>query len=89
MRHIPYDDLDALEAALGPDVGAVVLEPIQGEAGVIEPHPGYLAGVRELTRRRGALMIVDEVQTGVGRTGDWFAFQAADCCSTVFFPKLL
>ncbi|GAA1758917.1 acetylornithine transaminase [Nostocoides vanveenii] len=77
VRHIPYDDLDALEAALGPDVGAVVLEPIQGEAGVIEPHPGYLAGVRELTRRRGALMIVDEVQTGVGRTGDWFAFQAA------------
>ncbi|HNQ05994.1 MAG TPA: acetylornithine transaminase [Tetrasphaera sp.] len=77
VRHIPYDDLDALEAALGPDVGAVVLEPIQGEAGVIEPHPGYLAGVRELTRRHGALMIVDEVQTGVGRTGDWFAFQAA------------
>lgn len=77
VQHIPYGDVDALAAALTPEVGAVVLEPIQGEAGVIVPPPAYLQRVRELTREAGVLMIVDEVQTGIGRTGDWFAFQAA------------
>jgi len=77
VTHIPYGDPAALAAALTPEVGAVVLEPIQGEAGVIEPPPGYLQRVRELTRDAGVLMIVDEVQTGIGRTGDWFAFQGA------------
>ena len=76
VQHIPYGDADALAGALTPEVGAVVLEPIQGEAGVIEPPEGYLQRVRELTRMAGVLMIVDEVQTGIGRTGDWFAFQS-------------
>jgi acetylornithine/N-succinyldiaminopimelate aminotransferase len=75
VRRVPYADLPALERALTPDVGAVVLEPIQGEAGVIVPPAGYLRGVRELTADRGVLMILDEVQTGIGRTGRWFAFQ--------------
>ncbi|MFV0464114.1 MAG: acetylornithine transaminase [Nostocoides sp.] len=76
VRHVPYGDIDALRAALRPTTAAVVLEPIQGEAGVIEPPAGYLAAVRELTSRVGALMVVDEIQTGVGRTGRWFAHQA-------------
>lgn len=75
VRRVPYADLPALERALTPDVGAVVLEPIQGEAGVIVPPADYLRGVRELTADRGVLMILDEVQTGIGRTGRWFAFQ--------------
>ncbi len=69
--------LEALDAALGPDVAALVLEPIKGEAGVLDLPEGYLAGARELTARHGALLILDEIQTGAGRTGDWFAFQHA------------
>ena len=68
-------DLDALAAALGPDVAAVVLEPIKGEAGVVPLPPGFLTEARRLTRAHGTLLIVDEIQTGAGRTGDWFAFQ--------------
>lgn len=69
--------LDALEAALAPgDVAALVVEPIQGEAGVVPLPEGYLAGARRLTAARGALLVVDEIQTGAGRTGDWFAYQA-------------
>jgi acetylornithine/N-succinyldiaminopimelate aminotransferase len=67
--------IDALEAALGDDVAALVLEPIKGEAGVIDLPNGYLVAARELTRRHGALLILDEIQTGAGRTGHWFAFQ--------------
>lgn len=67
--------IDALEAAMGSDVAALVLEPIKGEAGVLDLPAGYLAAARELTARHGALLIVDEIQTGAGRTGDWFAFQ--------------
>jgi putrescine aminotransferase len=79
FRHIPFDDLDALEKAfdicrqIGEDVGAVLLEPIQGEGGVNIPSPGYLTGVRALCDRYGALLILDEVQTGMGRTGKMFA----------------
>ncbi len=69
--------IDALEAALGPDVAALVVEPIKGEAGVIPLPRGYLEAARELTRAHGALLIVDEIQTGAGRTGEWFAFQCA------------
>lgn len=69
--------VDALEAAIGDDVAALVLEPIKGEAGVLDLPPGYLAVARELTARHGALLILDEIQTGAGRTGDWFAFQHA------------
>ena len=67
--------LDALEAAIGPDVAALVLEPIKGEAGVLDLPEGYLVRARELTAKAGALLIVDEIQTGAGRTGDWFAVQ--------------
>lgn len=69
--------IEALEAAIGDDVAALVLEPIKGEAGVLDLPPGYLARARELTAAHGALLILDEIQTGAGRTGDWFAFQHA------------
>ena len=72
---VPYGDLAALDAAVDDTVAAVFLEPILGEGGVIPAPDGYLAAARALTRDRGALLVVDEVQTGVGRTGAWFAFQ--------------
>jgi acetylornithine/N-succinyldiaminopimelate aminotransferase len=68
--------IEALEAAIGPDVAAVVFEPIKGEAGVLDLPAGYLAAARALTTKHGALLILDEIQTGAGRTGEWFAFQA-------------
>jgi putrescine aminotransferase len=75
-RSVPYGDLAALEEALKPgDVAAFIVEPIQGEGGIIVPPQGYLAGAGELTRRYGALLIVDEIQTGLGRTGALFACQ--------------
>jgi acetylornithine aminotransferase len=74
--HVPYDDVHALRAAVTDETSALVLEPIQGEAGVLVPDPAYLVAAREITTAAGALLIVDEVQTGVGRTGTWFAFQA-------------
>jgi acetylornithine aminotransferase len=67
--------IEALDAAMGDDVAALVVEPIKGEAGVLDLPEGYLAAARELTARHGALLILDEIQTGAGRTGDWFAFQ--------------
>ncbi|WP_329147481.1 ornithine--oxo-acid transaminase [Streptomyces sp. NBC_01456] len=70
---VPYGDAAALEAALDADTVAVLLEPIQGEAGVRVPPPGYLARVRELTRSRNVLFIADEIQSGLGRTGRTFA----------------
>jgi len=77
--HVPYDDLGALEGALGaPDVAGVLVEPIQGEGGVVTPSSDYLSGVRELCTNHGALLMVDEIQTGLGRTGRWFAFQGRD-----------
>ncbi|MFF9059357.1 ornithine--oxo-acid transaminase [Streptomyces sp. NPDC101213] len=69
FRIVPYNDLAALEAAVDETTAAVLLEPIQGEAGVVIPDDGYLAGVRELTRRRGCLFVADEIQSGLGRTG--------------------
>lgn len=75
VKHVPYDDLAALEAALTPEVGLVLLEPIQGEGGVRVPSPGYLRGVRELCDKTGALLAFDEVQTGLGRTGTLFAYE--------------
>jgi len=74
VEHLPTD-LSALEAALTSDVAALVLEPIKGEAGVVPLPPGFLLEARRLTREHGVLLIVDEIQTGAGRTGDWFAFQ--------------
>ncbi|MEU6391421.1 ornithine--oxo-acid transaminase [Streptomyces sp. NPDC046939] len=70
---VPYGDLDALRDAVTEDTVAVLLEPVQGEAGVLVPPPGYLAGVRELTRERDVLFIADEIQSGLGRTGRTFA----------------
>jgi predicted acetylornithine/succinylornithine family transaminase len=77
FRHVAWDDLDALAAALDPGVAAVLLEPVQGEGGVVTAGAGYLQGVRRLCDERGALLMVDEVQTGLGRTGRWFGFQHA------------
>ncbi|MGZ6125019.1 MAG: acetylornithine transaminase [Myxococcales bacterium] len=75
FRFLDYGDVKALEAAVSDKTCAVLLEPIQGEAGVLPPPRGYLAKVRELCTRHGALMLLDEVQTGMGRTGAWFAHQ--------------
>jgi len=73
FRVVPYGDADALAAAMDPNVVGVLIEPIQGEAGVVVPPPGYLAAVRELCTSHGALMIADEIQSGLGRTGATFA----------------
>jgi putrescine aminotransferase len=69
VTHVPFGDAKALEAAITEDTAAVILEPIQGENGVIVPPTGYLRGVRDVCTRAGVLLIVDEVQTGMGRTG--------------------
>jgi len=74
VEHLP-PTIEALSAAMDDDVAAVFVEPIQGEAGVVELPVGYLEAARHLTERFGALLIVDEIQTGAGRTGDWFAYQ--------------
>jgi predicted acetylornithine/succinylornithine family transaminase len=78
FRHVAWRDLDALEAALAPSVAAVLLEPVQGEGGVHPADRDYFAGVRRLCDERGVLFMVDEVQTGLGRTGRWFGFQHFD-----------
>ncbi|WP_328832895.1 ornithine--oxo-acid transaminase [Streptomyces sp. NBC_00252] len=75
FRIVPYNDLAALEAAVDETTAAVLIEPIQGEAGVIIPDAGYLAGVRELTTRKGCLFIADEIQSGLGRTGRTLAVE--------------
>ncbi len=75
--HVPYDDVEALEEVLDPaTVAAVLLEPLQGEGGVVVPSSDYLAAVQALCTERNVLLMLDEVQTGLGRTGHWFAFQA-------------
>ena len=76
VTHVPYGDTAALEAAVTDATAMVILEPVQGENGVIVPPPGYLGAARRITRSHGALLVLDEVQTGVGRTGHWFAHQA-------------
>ena len=77
VTFVPYGDADALAAAVTDETAAVVIEPIQGEAGVLFPPEGFLATAREVTREHGALLWFDEVQTGMGRTGDWFAHTAS------------
>lgn len=76
VEFVPYGDVAALETAVDGDTAALVLEPIQGEGGVVVPPEGYLAAAREITRRHGALLVLDEVQTGIGRTGTFLAHQA-------------
>lgn len=71
VSFVPYGDLDALAAVVDDTVAAVVLEPIQGENGVVVPPPGYLAGAREICDQHGSLLWIDEVQTGMGRAGSW------------------
>lgn len=78
FRHVAFGDTTALEAALSPEVSAVLLEAIQGEGGINPAPPGYLAEVRRICHERDLLMIMDEVQSGLGRTGQWFAFQHDD-----------
>jgi acetylornithine aminotransferase len=76
VTHVPYGDVAALAAAVTDETAMVMLEPVQGEAGVIVPPAGYLAAARDITSRHGALLAIDEVQTGVGRTGFWYAYQS-------------
>lgn len=73
FTHVPFGDAHALEAILGEETCALVIEPIQGEAGVVVPREGYLARARELCTERDVLLVLDEIQTGLGRTGAWFA----------------
>jgi acetylornithine/N-succinyldiaminopimelate aminotransferase len=75
VSFVPYGDAEALEAAVTDETAAVFLEPIMGEGGVVVPPPGYLAKAREITAAHGALLVLDEVQTGVGRTGTFYAHQ--------------
>ncbi|MFD6034278.1 ornithine--oxo-acid transaminase [Streptomyces griseoincarnatus] len=75
FRVVPYNDLGALEEAVDETTAAVLIEPIQGEAGVVVPDDGYLSGVRELTRRAGCLFVADEIQSGLGRTGRTLAVE--------------
>ncbi len=75
FRYVPFDDLAATEAAISERTIAIMVEPIQGEGGVNTPSPGYLKGLRELCDRHGLLLILDEVQTGMGRTGKLFAYE--------------
>ncbi|MBF6049853.1 acetylornithine transaminase [Streptomyces sp. NRRL B-1677] len=77
VTHVPYGDVEALRAAVDERTAAVVLEPVQGENGVVPAPPGYLRAAREITGAAGALLVLDEVQTGIGRTGHWFAHEAA------------
>ncbi|MET8815645.1 acetylornithine transaminase [Streptomyces sp. NPDC004549] len=78
VTHVPYGDARALADAVTDETALVIIEPIQGENGVVVPPPGYLKAARAITAATGALLVLDEVQTGVGRTGDWFAYQAHD-----------
>ena len=78
IRHVPYGDLAALEAALTDRTAAFVVEPIMGEVGVVPAPEGYLRAARELTRRRGVLLCLDEIQTGMGRTGKMWAHQGEE-----------
>jgi ornithine--oxo-acid transaminase len=75
LRTIPFDDPEALEAAIGPSTAAFLVEPVQGEAGIVVPREGYLARCAEICRRHRVLLICDEVQTGLGRTGHTFGWQ--------------
>ncbi|MEW2421977.1 acetylornithine transaminase [Streptomyces nigra] len=76
VTHVPFGDAQALAAAVIEETALVIIEPIQGENGVVVPPAGYLKAARAITAATGALLVLDEVQTGIGRTGHWFAYQA-------------
>ncbi len=84
FSHVPFGDIGALESAVKSDTAAVMLEPIQGEGGVVVPPEGYLKAVRELCDEKGILLVLDEVQTGFGRTGAMFAWQLFDVKPDIF-----
>ena len=75
IKHVPFGDIKAMRRAITTKTAMVILEPIMGEAGVIVPPEDYLAQVRELCTQKGALLVIDAVQTGMGRTGDWFGYE--------------
>ncbi|MER5376945.1 acetylornithine transaminase [Streptomyces sp. NPDC002553] len=76
VTHVPYGDAQALAAAVTEETALVIIEPVQGENGVVVPPAGYLKAARAITAATGSLLVLDEVQTGVGRTGNWFEYQA-------------
>ena len=78
VTHVPFGDVEALRAAVTEETAFVIIEPIQGEYGVVVPPVGYLRAAREITRATGTLLVLDEVQTGIGRCGTWFEHQAHD-----------
>ncbi|WP_328316524.1 acetylornithine transaminase [Streptomyces sp. NBC_00388] len=78
VTHVPYGDAEALRAVVTENTAFVIIEPIQGENGAVVPPAGYLRAAREITRATGTLLVLDEVQTGIGRTGHWFEHQAHD-----------
>ena len=75
FRYAPHNDLDAVKSLLDEETAAILIEPVQGEGGVNLPKPGFLEGLRDIANENGCLLIFDEVQTGMGRTGQWFAYQ--------------
>jgi acetylornithine aminotransferase len=75
ITHVPYGDLSAMSRAVSKKTAMIIVEPIMGETGVVTPEDGYLAGLREICDRVGALLVFDCVQTGIGRTGQWFGFE--------------
>ena len=75
VKHVPYGDIDAMRKAVSKKTSMVIIEPIMGEAGVIVPPPDYLRELRVLCDKNGALLVIDAVQTGMGRTGDWFGYE--------------
>ena len=77
FRFVPFDDVDAMRRAVGPATAAILVEPIQGEGGILVPSAGYLAGLRALCDETNLLLVLDEVQTGIGRTGHMFAYQSS------------
>jgi len=75
VTHVPFGDIAAVDAAMGPDVAGILVEPVQGEGGVLAAPPGFLKHLREVTHAHGALLLIDEVQTGIGRTGKFLAIE--------------
>jgi len=76
VKFVPFDDLTAMRKAVSGRTAMVIVEPIQGENGVIVPKPGYLAGIRKICNSNGAIFAIDAVQTGMGRTGEWFGYES-------------
>ncbi|HEU5332866.1 MAG TPA: acetylornithine transaminase [Actinocrinis sp.] len=89
VTFVPFGDAAALAAAVDDQTAAFIVEPVQGERGVLPAPPGYLTSAREITARHGALLILDEVQTGIGRTGAWFAYQPEAAASGGWRPDVI